>query len=153
MTKHLRLLMLALLAIICTGGVTAQTEQPEVTLNFNDADNPWKFPKGYAKDGKTYTYSKDGDTIQVQVTKEGGCMFVHNSKTGPYSLQCHKSGIGITLPAFNFIVSKIELDIDEPADNLENLKSATLLKSQSVAAQTAKNAIFLVWTDFLPCVG
>ncbi|MDC2206737.1 DUF4998 domain-containing protein, partial [Bacteroides thetaiotaomicron] len=25
------------------------------------------------------------------------------------------------------------------------LKSATLLKSQSVAAQTAKNAIFLVW--------
>ena len=26
-------------------------------------------------------------------------------------------------------------------------------KSQSVAAQTAKNAIFLVWTDFLPCVG
>ena len=33
------------------------------------------------------------------------------------------------------------------------LKSATLLKSQSVAAQTAKNAIFLVWTDFLPCVG
>ena len=34
-----------------------------------------------------------------------------------------------------------------------NLKSATLLKSQSVAAQTAKNAIFLVRTDFLPCVG
>ena len=33
------------------------------------------------------------------------------------------------------------------------LKSATLLKSQSVAAQTAKNAIFLVRTDFLPCVG
>ena len=38
-------------------------------------------------------------------------------------------------------------------DFLINLKSATLLKSQSVAAQTAKNAIFLVWTDFLPCVG
>ena len=37
--------------------------------------------------------------------------------------------------------------------NYLNLKSATLLKSQSVAAQTAKNAIFLVWTDFLPCVG
>ena len=35
----------------------------------------------------------------------------------------------------------------------QRLKSATLLKSQSVAAQTAKNAIFLVWTDFLPCVG
>ena len=34
-----------------------------------------------------------------------------------------------------------------------SLKSATLLKSQSVAAQTAKNAIFLVRTDFLPCVG
>ena len=112
--------MLALLAIICTGGVTAQTEQPEVTLNFNDATNPWGFPTGYAKDGKTYTYSNDGYTIQVQVTKDGGCMFVHNSKTGPYSLQCHKSGIGITLPPFNFIVSKIELDIDGPADNLEN---------------------------------
>ena len=36
---------------------------------------------------------------------------------------------------------------------IDYLKSATLLKSQSVAAQTAKNAIFLVWTDFLPCVG
>ena len=36
---------------------------------------------------------------------------------------------------------------------MEYLKSATLLKSQSVAAQTAKNAIFLVRTDFLPCVG
>lgn len=112
--------MLALLAIICTGGVTAQTEQPEVTLNFNDATNPWNFPEGYAKDGKTYTYSKDGYTIQVQVTKDGGCMFFRNGKTGPCSLQCHKSGIGITLPAFNFIVSKIELDIDGPANNLEN---------------------------------
>lgn len=112
--------MLALLAIICTGGVTAQTEQPEVTLNFNDADNPWNFPEGYAKDGKTYTYSKDGYTIQVQVTQKGGCMFWRNSNTGTCSLQCHKSGIGITLPAFNFIVSKIELDIDGPADNLGN---------------------------------
>ena len=36
---------------------------------------------------------------------------------------------------------------------IQYLKSATLLKSQSVAAQTAKNAIFLVRTDFLPCVG
>ena len=36
---------------------------------------------------------------------------------------------------------------------LSALKSATLLKSQSVAAQTAKNAIFLVRSDFLPCVG
>lgn len=120
MTKHLRLLMLALLAIICTGGVKAQTEQPEVTLNFNDATNPWGFPTGYAKDGKIYTYSNDGYTIQVQVTKDGGCMFMRNSKTSPYVLQCHKSGIGITLPAFNFVVSKIELDIDGPANDLEN---------------------------------
>lgn len=119
MTKHLRLLMLALLAIICTGGVTAQTEQPKVTLNFNDADNPWNFPEGYAKDGKTYTYSKDGYTIQVQVTKEGGCMFGNVSKE-TYFMQCHSSGIAITLPTFDFVVSKIELNIAQPAAKLEN---------------------------------
>lgn len=119
MTKHLRLLMLALLAIICTGGVKAQTEQPEVTLNFNDATNPWGFPTGYAKDGKTYTYSNDGYTIQVQVTKDGGCMF-NNTKKTTYYLQCHSSGIAVTLPAFDFVVSKIELDITEAANSLIN---------------------------------
>lgn len=119
MTKHLRLLMLALLAIICTGGVKAQTEQPKVTLNFNDADNPWNFPEGYAKDGKTYTYSKDGYTIQVQVTKSGGCMFGNVSKE-TYFMQCHSSGIAITLPTFDFVVSKIELNIAQPAAKLEN---------------------------------
>lgn len=119
MTKHLRLLMLALLAIICTGGVKAQTEQPEVTLNFNDATNPWGFPPGYAKDGKTYTYSNDGYTIQVQVTKDGGCMF-NNTKKTTYYLQCHSSGIAVTLPAFDFVVSKIELDITEAANSLIN---------------------------------
>lgn len=111
--------MLALLAIICTGGVTAQTEQPEVTLNFNDATNPWGFPTGYAKDGKTYTYSNDGYTIQVQVTKDGGCMF-NNTKKTTYYLQCHSSGIAVTLPAFDFVVSKIELDITEAANSLIN---------------------------------
>lgn len=119
MTKHLRLLMLALLAIICTGGVTAQTEQPEVTLNFNDATNPWGFPTGYAKDGKTYTYSNDVYNIQVQVTKDGGCMF-NNTKKTTYYLQCHSSGIAVTLPAFDFVVSKIELDITEAANSLIN---------------------------------
>lgn len=111
--------MLALLAIICTGGVKAQTEQPEVTLNFNDATNPWGFPTGYAKDGKTYTYSNDGYTIQVQVTKDGGCMF-NNTKKTTYYLQCHSSGIAVTLPAFDFVVSKIELDITEAANSLIN---------------------------------
>lgn len=111
--------MLALLAIICTGGVKAQTEQPEVTLNFNDATNPWDFPTGYAKDGKTYTYSNDGYTIQVQVTKDGGCMF-NNTKKTTYYLQCHSSGIAVTLPAFDFVVSKIELDITEAANSLIN---------------------------------
>lgn len=101
------------------GGVTAQTEQPEVTLNFNDADNPWGFPTGYAKDGKTYTYSNDGYTIQVQVTKDGGCMFNNTQKT-TYYLQCHSSGIAVTLPAFDFVVSKIELDITEAANSLIN---------------------------------
>ena len=47
----------------------------------------------------------------------------------------------------------INFPLQRQTKKIFNLKSATLLKSQSVAAQTAKNAIFLVWTDFLPCVG
>ena len=58
---------------------------------------------------------------------------------------CHRShGIRLTDAYGNVLVAS-GLSV--------SLKSATLLKSQSVAAQTAKNAIFLVWTDFLPCVG
>ena len=53
---------------------------------------------------------------------------------------------------FYSIIGNTSEDCDSTIEEI-NLKSATLLKSQSVAAQTAKNAIFLVWTDFLPCVG
>ena len=66
-------------------------------------------------------------------------------------LDLNRRYLGLT-NCFVFDDDQVRLDI-VPKQFFFNLKSATLLKSQSVAAQTAKNAIFLVWTDFLPCVG
>ena len=70
-----------------------------------------------------------------------------------------ESGLIATLQKMNYEYVHIEeeknlsANFKKQLEKHNNLKSATLLKSQSVAAQTAKNAIFLVWTDFLPCVG
>ena len=44
----------------------------------------------------------------------------NNTKKTTYYLQCHSSGIAVTLPAFDFVVSKIELDITEAANSLIN---------------------------------
>lgn len=56
MTKHLRLIMLSLLAMICLGGYS-QSKGPEVTLDFSDyKGNPWGIStSSYCKETKTYT--------------------------------------------------------------------------------------------------
>ena len=96
-----------------------------------------------------------GDTTNLIITGGSGNIIVEgNDKVDIATAQNDKHKItliGKEIGTTNiFVRDKIT---NESCSIEVNLKSATLLKSQSVAAQTAKNAIFLVRTDFLPCVG
>lgn len=103
MTKHLRLIMLSLFAMICMGGYS-QSEVPEVTLDFSDYDgNPWKLPTNYTK--TTNKYSNGTYEIILTPGKDKGYMLNQNSKEG--MLQMGKLNASITLPPFNFDVEKI----------------------------------------------
>lgn len=104
MTKHLRLIMLSLLAMICLGGYS-QSKGPEVTLDFSDyKGNPWDIStSSYCKETKTYT----NGTYSIILTpgEEKGFMLSNYKGTG--YLQMGKKNASITLPAFNFDVEKI----------------------------------------------
>ena len=119
MTKHLRLIMLSLLAMICMGGY-AQSDELAVTLDFTDSTNPWKFPTTYKKDGKTYNYTYKGYTITVQAPEGQRCiMFSNDSKN--YFIQCYTNGINLTLPQFDFDVTKIVLELYNPSNVINNI--------------------------------
>lgn len=103
MTKHLRLIMLSLFAMICMGGYS-QSEVPEVTLDFSDYyGNPWKLPTNYTK--TTNKYSNGTYEIILTPGKDKGYMLNQYSKEG--MLQMGKLNASITLPSFNFDVEKI----------------------------------------------
>lgn len=103
MTKHLRLIMLSLFAMICMGGYS-QSEVPEVTLDFSDYNgNPWKLPTNYTK--TTNKYSNGTYEIILTPGKDKGYMLNQYSKEG--MLQMGKLNASITLPPFNFDVEKI----------------------------------------------
>lgn len=119
MTKHLRLIMLSLLAMICMGGYS-QSDELAVTLDFTNSTNPWNFPKSYQKDGKTNNYTYKGNTITVQAPNGQSCiMFTSDSKH--YFLQCHSNGINLTLPQFDFDVTKIVLELYNPSNVTNNI--------------------------------
>lgn len=103
MTKHLRLIMLSLLAMICLGGYS-QSKGPEVTLDFSDyKGNPWKIPTSYCKETKTLTYG----TYKIILTPGESKGFMLNNYKGTGVLQMGNENASITLPAFNFDVEKI----------------------------------------------
>lgn len=119
MTKHLRLIMLSLLAMICMGGYS-QSDELAVTLDFTNSSNPWKFPTSYQKDGKAYNYTYKGYTITMQAPENQNCiMFTSYNKH--YFLQCHSNGINLTLPQFDFDVTKIVLELYNPNNVTNNI--------------------------------
>ena len=119
MTKHLRLIMLSLLAMICMGGYS-QSDELAVTLDFTISTNPWNFPKSYKNDGKAYNYTYKGYTITMQAPENQNCiMFTSYSKH--YFLQCHSNGINLTLPQFDFDVTKIVLELYNPNNVTNNI--------------------------------
>lgn len=103
MTKHLRLIMLSLLAMICLGGYS-QSKGPEVTLDFSDYEgNPWKIPTSYCKDPTTFT----NGTYTIILTPGESKGFKLAKVYGNGDLQMGNENASITLPAFNFDVEKI----------------------------------------------
>ena len=91
-----------------------------MTLDFTNSSNPWKFPTSYQKDGKTYNYTYKGNTITVQAPEGERCiMFSNESKH--YFLQCYSNGINLTLPQFDFDVTKIVLELYNPKNVTNNI--------------------------------
>ena len=90
----------------------AQSNEPEVTLDFTLASNPWQLKEGsYEMNKKAYTY--DGYTIEIE-----GSHYLNKSES-TYFLQCQDEAY-VTLPKFNFTVSRIVLEIYTPANALKN---------------------------------
>lgn len=111
MNYYLRWLVAVLFATVCNLGY-AQSNEPEVTLDFTLASNPWQLKEGsYEMNKKAYTY--DGYTIEIE-----GSHYLNKSES-PCFLQC-KDGTYVTLPKFNFAVSRIVLEIHTPAKALKN---------------------------------
>ena len=111
MNYYLRWLVAVLFATVCNLGY-AQSNEPEVTLDFSLASNPWQLKEGsYEMNKKAYTY--DGYTIEIE-----GSHYLNKSES-TYFLQC-KDGTYVTLPKFNFAVSRIVLEIHTPAKALKN---------------------------------
>lgn len=111
MRFHLRWLVTVVLTMVCSLGY-AQNDTPEVTLDFTLATNPWGLKKDvYELGKKTYTY--DGLTIEIE-----GSHCLNNSEA-TYFLKC-QNGAYVTLPKFNFAVSRIVLEIYSPAKALKN---------------------------------
>lgn len=97
------------------GGYAQET--PEVTLDFTSSSNPWKFPERYIKDGKAYTYTYNGYTITIQGGTSGAAMWTNEKKN--YFLQLYRNDVTLSLPAFDFAVSKIVLDMYSTSSGLK----------------------------------
>lgn len=139
MTKHLRLIMLSLLAMICMGGYS-QSDELAVTLDFTISTNPWNFPKSYKNDGKAYNYTYKGYTITMQAPENQNCiMFTSYNKN--YFLQCYSKGINLTLPQFDFDVTKIVLELYNPTNVTNNIYVNDKDVSTSVKADDQKNSV------------
>lgn len=139
MTKHLRLIMLSLLAMICMGGYS-QSDELAVTLDFTISTNPWNFPKSYKNDGKAYNYTYKGYTITMQAPENQNCiMFTSYNKH--YFLQCYSKGINLTLPKFDFDVTKIVLELYNPTNVTNNIYVNDKDVSTSVKADDQKNSV------------
>lgn len=116
MKHYLRFMLVLLLSTVwCVGGYSQET--PEVTLDFTSSSNPWNFPKEYTRDTKVHTYTNNGYTITIQGGSQGDFMFAQTSNN--YYLQLYKSNVTLSLPAFDFAVSKIVLEMYSPAKGLK----------------------------------
>lgn len=85
----------------------AMVNAQEVTLNFNDSTN-WGIPTDYSKETKQYTDSTGTYTITLASPTDKGYKYNTFSKDNVCLLMGKKDAT-LTLPAFDFAVSKIEI--------------------------------------------
>ena len=111
-----------------------------MTLDFTNSSNPWNFPKSYKNDGKAYNYTYNGYTITMQAPENQNCiMFTSYNKH--YFLQCYSKGINLTLPQFDFDVTKIVLELYNPTNVTNNIYVNDKDVSTSVKADDQKNSV------------
>ena len=91
-----------LLSIFAVMLAVFSVQAQEVVLDFTT--NNWKFPESKVVDGKTYTYT-NADGYTITVTAPTNFAYYPN---GNYFL-FGKTGAVLTLPVFDFAVSKIEV--------------------------------------------
>lgn len=103
MIKTLRFTLMAVMMLIC-GAISAQ----EVTLDFTTNDK-WQLPTAAARDSKSFTDGTYTVTLASpsKSTKEG---YKFVSYGGSNYLILGKQGATLTLPKFNFAVSKIVIE-------------------------------------------
>lgn len=96
-------------------------------------------PEEYIKDGKLHEYSYGGITISLQGTANKNNFGLYKNAQNVYYLQLHGSGVTLTLPQFDFVVSKIELEM--------NLVSKSLKQNVYVNGKEASTSITGVTGD------
>lgn len=101
MIKTLRYTFMAVIALIC-GSMSAQEVQPEVTLDFTSNDT-WKIPVKDAMGTTEQTFTNG--TYSIKLAAPDGYYYNPTNKF----LMLGKKGATLTLPAFTFPVSKIEV--------------------------------------------
>ena len=133
MTKHLRLLMLALLALVCMGGYSQ-----EVTFDFTDyKGNPWKLPtSGYSKEEATFT---NGDySIKLTPGIKKGFMLL-STKGSVGTIQMGNQNAALALPIFNFDVEKIVV-VGNAAVGNKSVTQNIFVDNVSVSTETKGSA-------------
>lgn len=124
--------MLLLSTVWCVGGYSQET--PEVTFDFTSSSNPWNFPNEYTYDTKVHTYTNNGYTITIQGGSQGDFRLTQYRKN--YFLQLYKNGVTLSLPAFDFAVSKIVLEMYSPA---KGLKQNIYVDNEPVSTEVSGN--------------
>lgn len=132
MTKHLRLLMLALLALVCMGGYSQ-----EVTFDFTDyKGNPWKLPTSYSKEEATFT---NGDySIKLTPGINKGFMLL-STKGSVGTIQMGNQNAALALPIFNFDVEKIVV-VGNAAVGNKSVTQNIFVDNVSVSTETKGSA-------------
>lgn len=133
MNKILRLTMMCLMALFVGANAVAE-ETAEVSLDFTT--NSWGFPEGSSNKGTESQSFTSGDyTIILEATSSG---YYYN--TDGYLL-FGKSGSTLTLPAFDFDVSKIEVVGRDgaSASTVQNIYVGETAVSESTKGATGTN--------------
>lgn len=127
MIKTLRFTLMAVMLLIC-GAISAQ----EVTLDFTTNDK-WKLPTAATRESKSFTDGTNTITLASpsKSTKEG---YKFVSYGGSNYLILGKNGATLTLPKFNFAVSKIVVEGNKGAS--ASVKQNIFVGDKAVSTET-----------------